>query len=192
VDKALENRVSSKVPTPVLVSIILLAMACQTHASGLNYSDDSIILSSNSLLNQSFLYDGMNVSYRGEVVGPVMVRGDYAWINVYDGTYAIGIWCPADKTPKIRFYGDYNNKGDVIQVSGVFHRACTTHGGDLDIHCNLLKVVKEGNEVPHPIMYVELFIGLLSGLIASILVFVEFGLKINVIEIIKKWRRERF
>ena len=44
------------------------------------------------LINNAKQYDGKTVNYKGEVIGEVMVRGDYAWLHVNDGTIAIGIW----------------------------------------------------------------------------------------------------
>jgi len=154
----------------VLAFLSLIALIGLAQASELNVPAGKV-LSSIELLNQSFLYDNASVLYRGEVVGPVMFRGEYAWINVYDGGYAIGVWCPASDAKRIRFYGDYNNRGDVVEVSGVFHRACLSHGGDLDMHCDSLKVVEEGNAVTHPVGGVKILTAFLLGLAAVLLFF---------------------
>jgi hypothetical protein len=44
----------------------------------------------------------------------------------------------------IKFIGGYKTRGDVIEVAGVFNRACKEHNGELDIHAYRLSVVREG------------------------------------------------
>ncbi|MFH1055746.1 MAG: hypothetical protein V1744_06600 [Candidatus Altiarchaeota archaeon] len=150
----------------------VVALPTLADAQGVGQSSGvGVALSSGELINQSFVHDNTVVLYRGEVVGPVMFRGEDAWVNVYDGTYAIGLFCPADDARKIKFWGDYNKKGDTIEVTGVFHRTCTAHGGDLDIHCSSLTVVEEGKAVTHPIGVIELLTVFLLGLIVIVLFY---------------------
>ena len=83
------------------------------------------VSTSSDLLNNAKQYDGKTVNYKGEVIGDVMIRGDYAWLHVNDGTIAIGIWAPKTMVQDIRYAGDYHKKGDIIEVSGTFHRICS-------------------------------------------------------------------
>jgi hypothetical protein len=83
--------------------------------------------------------------YEGEVIGEVMVRQDFAWINVNDGKSAIGIWIEKNLTKDILYTGSYKSKGDWIEVQGRFHRACPEHGGDLDIHALSLRIINPGS-----------------------------------------------
>ena len=76
------------------------------------------------------------------MIGDIMVRGDYAWVNVNDGKNAIGIWIDASLANDIAYKGSYKSKGDWLEVAGILHRACPQHGGDLDIHA--LAVRKTG------------------------------------------------
>lgn len=101
-------------------------------------------VSSNELINNAKQYDNKTVVYKGEVIGDVMRRGNYAWINVNDGERAIGIWLPADLTKEIAHTGSYKSIGDQIEITGVFHRACPEHGGDLDIHAQFLRKINSG------------------------------------------------
>jgi len=102
------------------------------------------IISSTELINNTRLYDGKTVVYEGEVVGDVMVRQDYAWVNLNDGINAIGIWVPKTLIKDILYEGSYKSKGDWIEVTGVFNRACALHGGDLDIHAQALRKTGSG------------------------------------------------
>ena len=104
-------------------------------------------ISSTELINNAKQYDGKVVDYEGEVIGEIMVRGEYAWINVNDGQNAIGIWTDKDLTKDILYTGSHKFKGDWIEVTGVFHRACLEHGGDLDIHAQTVRKVRQGRQI---------------------------------------------
>ncbi|MCX5702735.1 MAG: DNA-binding protein [Candidatus Omnitrophica bacterium] len=104
-------------------------------------------ISSAELINNAKQYDGKQVVYEGEVIGDIMARGDYAWINVNDGANAIGIWIEKAQTKDILYSGSYKSKGDRVEVVGVFQRACLQHGGDLDIHAQSLRKISPGRVV---------------------------------------------
>lgn len=101
---------------------------------------------STKLINNARDFDGKNVFYRGEAIGEVMARGEYAWVNLNDGENAVGIWVNRNLVKNISFMGGYGAKGDTWEVEGKFHRACVVHGGDLDIHVQSLRLVKGGNK----------------------------------------------
>jgi hypothetical protein len=100
--------------------------------------------SSNELIAEAKLFDGAHVLYGGEIIGEVLRRGDHAWINVYDGNNAIGVWVPSVLLQNVKHTGGYKWLGDRIRVHGIFHRACLEHGGALDIHAQDLLVVEPG------------------------------------------------
>lgn len=104
-------------------------------------------ISSSDLINNAKLYDSKTVNYKGEVIGDVMKRGDFAWVNVNDGISAIGIWVPLVFTKEIIYTGSYRARGDIVEVAGVFNRACPEHGGDLDIHAQALRKTDSGRPV---------------------------------------------
>ena len=114
------------------------------------------------LLNDAKHYDGKTINYKGEVIGDVMIRGDYAWLHVNDGTIAIGIWVPKTLIGDIRHAGDYHKKGDIVEVSGTFHRSCPEHGGDLDIHASEINKVTSGSPVIQPISRKKVYLGAYS------------------------------
>lgn len=104
-------------------------------------------VSSSELIRNAAQYDGKSVAFAGEVIGDVMVRGDYAWVNVFDGNNAVGIWVKKELTSEIFFTARYKSKGDVIEVTGIFRRACPQHGGDLDIHADSLRKIVAGRKL---------------------------------------------
>jgi hypothetical protein len=114
------------------------------------------------LINNAKQYDGKVVDYKGEVIGDVMIRGEYAWLHVNDGIVAIGIWVSKTLIEDIRYVGDYHKRGDIVEVSGTFHRSCLEHGGDLDIHASEIKKVTLGNLIIQPISIKKVYIGTYS------------------------------
>jgi len=111
---------------------------------GLGESVASGNISSAELISNAKKYDGKQVGYRGEIIGEVMKRGDFAWVNLHDGENAIGIWVPFVLTKNIIYTGSYKAKGDIFEVFGVFNRACPEHGGDLDIHAEVFNKIESG------------------------------------------------
>jgi len=73
-----------------------------------------------------------------------MRRGANGWVNVNDGDNAIGVWVNVSELDRIKFLGGYKSKGDTLEISGIFNRACQEHGGDLDIHADTMAVIKAG------------------------------------------------
>ncbi len=125
------------------------------------------------LINNAKQYDGKTISYKGEVIGEVMVRGDYAWLHVNDGFIAVGIWAPKKMIQDVGCIGDYHKKGDSVEVSGTFHRSCLEHGGDLDIHASEIKKITSGSPAIQPISRKKVYIGIYS----LILVLLFYALK---------------
>ncbi|MFA5410737.1 MAG: DNA-binding protein [Candidatus Omnitrophota bacterium] len=101
-------------------------------------------ISSSELINDAEFYDGKIVVYAGEVIGDVMVRGESAWLNISDGENAIGVWLNKNLVKDILYTGSYKSRGDWLEVTGFFQRACPEHGGDLDIHAQALRQISPG------------------------------------------------
>ena len=104
-------------------------------------------VSSTDLINNAKQYDGKVVNYRGEVIGDMMVRGQYAWVNINDGQNAIGIWGLKALIKDITHKGSYGFKGDIVEITGKFNRSCSEHSGDLDIHAQTMRKATSGREI---------------------------------------------
>ena len=124
---------------PILI-LLLFLFPISAHAENQTVSSTDLIENASEL-------DGNTVSYSGEVVGDILYRGDYAWINVSDGENAIGIYIPASEAKKIELTGKYRVVGDTVSLTGTFHRACSEHGGDMDIHADAIVITEEGYRV---------------------------------------------
>jgi hypothetical protein len=121
------------------------------------------------LLNNAQAYDGRTVVYKGEVIGDIMIRGGHAWLHVNDGYIAIGIWVPRKLIRDISYAGDYRAKGDIVIISGTFHRSCLEHGGDLDIHAREIKKETPGAPVILSINMKKVYLG--TGSLIIVLLF---------------------
>jgi hypothetical protein len=128
--------------------------------------------SGRALIENANGFDGKSVTFRGEVIG-VLIRGDFAWVNILDNGYAIGVWSRAGDAKKVSFVGDYSHVGDTVEVIGTFHMACTEHGGDLDIHADNFTVVATGREVDRS---ASLPLAALSVALAAAAIFITFYL----------------
>ncbi|MCM8823992.1 MAG: DNA-binding protein, partial [Candidatus Omnitrophica bacterium] len=62
--------------------------------TSLGYAEEKI--DSTKLIGNAKEYDGKIIIYEGEVIGDIMLRGKYAWINVNDGKGTIGVWVDRD------------------------------------------------------------------------------------------------
>lgn len=132
----------------LLLLVCFTGLLCPSFAAG--------PLSSAELINRANEYDGRMVTYKGEVIAEVMRRGDFAWVNLHDGDNAIGIWAPLALINEIVYTGSYKARGDIIEVSGIFHRACPEHVGDLDIHASSLRKIESGRLIPEAIKPIRL------------------------------------
>ena len=125
-------------------------------------------VSSTDLLNNPNSYNGKSILYKGEVVGDIMDH----WVNINDGNAAIGIWVKEKiALDEIAYLGDYKTNGDQIIVNGIFNKACSAHGGDLDIHAQHLEVVKLGGPIEHPLDMLKVY-SLLTLFGAVVLVYI--------------------
>lgn len=126
----------------------------------------------NQLVENAEAMDGQTVTVTGEAIGEAMERGDHAWVNINDGTNAMGIWMPLDDAQRIKFFGDYKHIGDQLQVTGVFNQACAQHGGDVDIHSNSIMVMEAGYATEESVSSPKIIIGIVLVFLASVLGFI--------------------
>lgn len=133
----------------------------------------------NDLIENAAALDNTVVTVQGEVIGEALERGDYVWLNINDTTNAIGIWVKKDDISQIQFYGDYKHKGDVVRITGIFYKACTEHGGDVDIHCSNIEVTEAGYEIKEQISQNKLIITFFIIVLAVVMLIIYFKTKIK-------------
>ncbi len=154
----------------IFLLIMLLCGIVQTA-----YAASEIPQSISYLINNAKNFNGKEVVIRGEVVGTVMRRLNFGWINVYDGQIAIGFWCNEKMLTQIKYAGDYSHRGDIVSVTGILNQHCAQHAGDLDVHAISLVIKKQGTRIERTVLEekkMAAFIGL--GLSVFLGLFVKF------------------
>ena len=125
--------------------ILLIALFFTTiFITNINGEEYSI----NDLIENGKSFDKTNIIITGEAIGEALNRGKYTWVNINDGTNAIGIYMSAEYANKVSSYGGYDKIGDTLEVKGVFNRACKEHGGDMDIHASGVIIKEKGENKP--------------------------------------------
>ena len=132
--------------------LIIVALAVLIAAPVLASGAQPPVLSTNELVENSYKWDGKTVSFKGEVLY-LMVREGGTWMNLSDGNNtAMGVFVPKGVTmPVISYTEDYRTAGDVVLITGVFHRVCVQHEGETDIHAVSVTVLTRGSVKANPI-----------------------------------------
>lgn len=126
----------------------------------------------NDLIEEAKTLDGQTVTIIAEAIGEKMVRSEGTWINVNDGTNAIGVWMTSAEADKVTSYGNYEQKGDTLEITGTYRRACKEHGGEPDIHLTSMKVVVKGHAVEEDVSLVKIaFSVIFGGMCLLLLIF---------------------
>jgi hypothetical protein len=133
----------------ILISLFMLVFFGLPPAWAQNLIGDDLI-------RQAKEFDGKIVVYRGEVIGDVMRRGEFVWININDGNNTIAIWASSALAKEVQFTGNYKTRGDFLEITGIFNRNCLEHGGDLDIHAQRLRKISTGKIVKHKLNFIKL------------------------------------
>lgn len=118
----------------------------------------------NQLIEESEAYDGRSVVVNGEVLLEAMERTDGTWININDGTNAMGVFMSTDAANTISKYGNYHTVGDCIEIEAVFHRSCKTHGGEMDLHFIQFRNIEPGYDKDQPLNTSRIWIAGLTTL----------------------------
>jgi hypothetical protein len=147
----------------IIKNISLICITTLILLSSRSYAQEYTL---NDLVENAKQLDKKTITVQGEVIGEALERGEYAWININDGTNAIGVWMPKEYSDKIKIYGGYKNKGDIIQVKGTFNRACSEHGGDLDIHGKKVEVIKMGYSIKENIPQYKILTSIILTIVA--------------------------
>ena len=132
---------------------VLLLVSALLQVPGAALGREAPVLSTEELVEHSLTWDGETVAFEGEVLQDVMARESGTWLNISDGNNtAMGAFIPAGTTvPAVEHTETYRTGGDVVRVTGVFHRACSQHQGETDIHVTSLIVLVSGSDRSNPI-----------------------------------------
>lgn len=132
----------------------------------------------NTLINESREYDGQTVLVQGEALLEALERKDFTWVNINDGTNAIGVVMSQTEADQIKMYGDFKQKGDTVKIEAVFNRSCIEHGGDMDLHFVRLIDIIPGEKTNHPISRNKLYFALITT-VAMMISVAFYKMKMN-------------
>ena len=117
----------------------------------------------NDLKEKAQTLDGQSVTIVAEAIGEKMARSGGTWINVNDCTNAIGVWMTSAEAEKVTSYGNYEQKGDTLEITGIYRRACKEHGGEPDIHLTSMKIAAKGHAVEEDVSLVKIALSVIFG-----------------------------
>lgn len=143
----MELRRFKKVPSALCVVVALVVITLSTFS----YAETQQTITLNDLIENGKAYDGKKVMVSGEALLEPLEREDGTWININDGTNAMGLWMSKEDAKLIKRFGDYHGKGDILKVEAVFNRACQAHGGDMELHVTRVIHVESGYEFEHQV-----------------------------------------
>ncbi len=139
-------------------------------------------VTSQALIKNATQLNGEAVVFMGEVIGDLMRRGDFAWINIQDDYGTVGVWAPLELTKEISYFGDYNHKGDIVAVEGTFFRADPELTGEFCIRAKNIRIVFPGFFIFHQVSSVKIKIVILL----SVLMILLGGLRLLIFKVEKK------
>lgn len=156
-----------------LVVTLIIVLGISINCSAKEYENFSKLIEDNKAL------DGKVVVVKGEAIGEPMKRGSHTWINISDGTTAIGIWLENSEAKKVKTFGNYKNKGDIVKVKAIYNKSCKEHDGEIDFHASKLEVTNMGYKTERFLKNtrVKLLIGLSIVTIIIMCIYFKYGRK---------------
>lgn len=169
------------------------AVTCDDLAAGDTSTDGTPIglAASGAILSCPFAFDGLLVTYVGEVVGDVLARDGGAWLLVNDDAYALEqgpltagdtprgtnsgltVWLPDPLTDLVDEPGEHGVRGDVIEVVGRVNRADPADGGGLTIRAQDAELLAEAVAIEEPVHWAQLAAAVVLGALALLVLWQE-------------------
>lgn len=95
--------------------------------------------------------DGTRVTLEGEAIGEdLRADADHRWVNLLGESVAVGVYMRNADAALIDTFGSYKQSGDIVRVTGIVNIACDQHGGDFDVHAEIVQVISEGQPISRP------------------------------------------
>lgn len=117
------------------------------------------------ILNNPSSFDRKVIKIEAEVIGEPLREKGGVWINVKGKRATIGVFLKDSQAMKrIKYFGSYKEKGDILEIKGIFHKSCPQH--DIpDIHALEIKVKRRGYRIEEQIPSYKIMLSFLLGII---------------------------
>lgn len=141
-------------------------------------------VSSTQVVSCPSAYDGLTVTYVGEVVGELLPRRGGAWAQVNDDDYALitgpvvghreragfntglSVWLEDELAERIEATGRPARRGDVVLLRGTILRADPQDGGGITLRADELQTLAGPLELDPPLHTVQVVVAIVLSLIA--------------------------
>jgi hypothetical protein len=132
-------------------------------------------------------FDGLRVTYVGELVGDLLERRGSAWILVNDDDYALEygplpahgrhrgtnsgltVWLPTHLLDHVTGFGRPNRRGDLVEIQGRIVRTDPDDGGGLTLRADDLRLLAPSAAVDEPLNLPQLWLAAAALLTAAVL-----------------------
>ncbi len=121
------------------------------------------------MISNPGIYNGKFLTVQGQAVGSVMRRGDYAWVNMTDGTQTLGFWMTYSLARQIKYTASYDFKGDLLTVEGTFVAMSLKHDGDMEFDVSKIVKIIPGEKIVHTIDFDRIIFLIVISVIALFL-----------------------
>jgi hypothetical protein len=129
-------------------------------------------------------FDGLQVTYVGEVIGEVLPRRGGAWAQVNDDRYALevgplighqeragfntglSVWLPDGLHERVQGTGRAAQRGDVVLVQGTLVRADPDDGGGITVRAEELTTLAPMTRIEEPLHVVQAVVAALLAVLA--------------------------
>ena len=141
-------------------------------------------VSSTQVFSCPSAYDGLEVTFAGEVVGELLPRRGGAWAQVNDDPYALetgpvvghreragfntgmSVWLPEDLAARIEAPGRAALRGDVVLLTGTVHRTDPADGGGITLRATAMETLAPPLEIEPPLHVLQLVVALALSALA--------------------------
>ncbi|MEX0831487.1 MAG: hypothetical protein WD358_00675 [Nitriliruptoraceae bacterium] len=130
-------------------------------------------------------FDGLQVSFAGEIVGELLPRAGGVWAQVNDDDYAfevgpvighrehrgfntgMSVWLPDGLHDQLDDVGRPGMRGDVIVVTGTLHQSDPDDGGGITVRASSLEVLAPAVGIDAPLHLLQVVIAIALAIIAA-------------------------
>lgn len=148
-------------------------------------------VTSNDLYACPRVYDGAVVAYEGEVIGAVLPRSHGAWAQLNDDAYAgdlgplpahgdfrggnagLGVHLPRSLAEEVTWVGGPTARGDVLDVTGTFHRVDSDSGEVAVLRVDEGSVIRRGQPIEAVVLADRRIVGSVAALATLALLIAE-------------------